>query len=157
MTFSSAKPSIRAISFFWLVITLGACSSEPLGPEAEVRAWIEEAEGFAEDKKLRALAGLIDADYSDARGNDRQTLVRQLRLYGFTEGAREVLIGVDSLEIVGESLADVALSVRFANVGGSGGRFNAGSYQVKLELRRSTDGDWTLFNARWARAGEALR
>lgn len=139
-----------------LALSLWACSEESLGPEAELRAWLQAGEEYAEQRDIGALADMIDDGYADSRGNDRQALLQQLRLYGFTDGWRELVLDVQSIELGGSDAADMQLMLHFADRGTDRG-FNAGRYNVKLELRRKSDGEWTLLRAQWARAGERLR
>lgn len=157
MTFFWRWQSVQPLLPVLVLGVLNACGVESPGPEAEVRVWLERAENFAESKELGKLGRLIDTNYSDTRGNDRDALIRQLRVYGLTQGARELVISVDTLDASVPEVATLAVNLRFAATGGKVGQFNAGHYQVKLELRRSSDGDWTLINARWAPAGQPLR
>ncbi len=157
MTFCFHSKSVSSLILIFAGFLALGCSSEIESPEAEVRRWLAEAEESAEAKRLGDLADQVHADYSDARGNDKVALLRQLRLYGFAKGSRELIISVDSLDVSVPDIANLLLAVRFAATGGAAGRFNAGHYQVKLELRRGSDGDWSLLNARWAPAGEPLR
>lgn len=155
MTFiGNCQSMLRTVPLLVLVLT--ACSEENLGPEAEIRAWIAAGEDYAEERDVGGLADMIDMQYRDSRGNDRQSLLRQLRLYGLADGWREVVISVESLQLGGNDAADVLLLLHFAD-SGAGRGFNAGRYDVKLELRRKSDGEWTLLRAQWARAGERLR
>lgn len=157
MTFSSFLQSVlRSLLPAALALCLWGCSAESLGPEAELRAWLEAGEEYAEQRDISALADMIDDGYADSRGNDRQALLQQLRLYGFTDGWRELILDVRSIELGGSDAADMALMLHFADKGSNRG-FNAGRYDVKLELRRKSDGEWTLLRAQWARAGERLR
>ncbi len=134
-----------------------ACGGPAAGPEDEIRAWLDEAEALAEDGALGKLVQFVDPAYTDARGNDRETLVRQLRLYGLGAGQRELVVDVDTIEIHGGSAAEVAVSLLYASLPGDRLQLDAGRYAVTLELVRSGQGAWTVISSRWGRAGEALR
>lgn len=157
MTFISGLKSILRYSLLAALMTgLCGCAEESLGPEAELAAWLQAGEKYAEQRDIGALADMIDESYTDSRGNDRQALLQQLRLYGLTDGWRELVLDVESLQLGGSDAADIELMLHFADTGSNRG-FNAGRYNVKLELRRESDGEWTLLRAQWARAGERLR
>lgn len=143
------------IAFFGLAIA--ACSRPSLGPEQEIRDLIDAAEHAAESNEMGVLAEIVDTAYQDARGDNRESLIQILRLYGIGAGVREIVTKIENIVINGVDAADVRLTVRFAAA--QRGRFalDAGQYDVNLELLRSDDGVWTVISARWERAGGTVR
>ncbi|MEO0996235.1 MAG: hypothetical protein AAFX58_01835 [Pseudomonadota bacterium] len=151
------REQARGLLLAMAAAAIVGCGGAAAGPEAEIRAWLDEAEAHAEDGALGKLAEFVDPAYTDARGNDQEMLVRQLRLYGLGGGQRELVVDVDAIEVHGDSAAEVAVSLLYASLPGDRLRLDAGRYAVTLELVRSGQGAWTVISSRWGRAGEALR
>lgn len=138
------------------VLALGACDQAVDTPEAQVRAFLAAGEERVEQADVGALSDMISSHYSDSRGNDKRMLVRQLRLWGMSQGRRELIVDIDELSVHADSAATVILGVRFIGTG-KGFRLDAGAYQVTLNIERSDEKVWTVVSSRWARAGEAPR
>ena len=138
------------------ILSLGACGGAASDPELELRAWVAAAEAAAEDKDRRGLLDMISASYADARGNDRGELGNLFRVYMLRQQSIAILTKVDSIELMGDSAADVALTVGMAGTNNRALGLNADAYRFELELEKE-DGDWLLIGARWGEVGDDLR
>ena len=139
-----------------LLLMLASCGGEQRGPEAELRAWVDEMHSAAEAKDRGAMLDRISASYADARGNSRDDISDTLRLYFLRANRVEFVPAIDSIDVIAGTAANVALTVGMA--GTDHGRFalRADAYRFELELVR-VDGDWQLIAARWAELGQTLR
>lgn len=139
-----------------LAVSLAGCSGEQVGPEAELRAWVDEVHKAAEAKDRGAILDRISPAYADARGNSRDDVSDMLRLYFLRANRVEFVPAIDSIDVMAGTAADVALTVGMA--GTDHGRFalRADAYRFELELEFA-DGDWQLISARWAELGQSPR
>lgn len=139
-----------------LALVLAGCGGDEVGPEAELRSWLDEMHSAAEAKDRGAILDRISPAYADARGNSRDDVSDRLRLYFLRANRVEFLPAIDSIDVVAETAADVVLTVGMA--GTDHGRFalRADAYRFELELER-VDDDWQLISARWAELGQSPR
>ena len=135
---------------------LAACGGSGDDPEAALRAWVADAEAFAEDKDRGGLLDMISEDYADGRGNDHEKIGNMLRLYFFRAGKVAFLTSIDDISILDETAAMVNLTVGMA--GTELGQFgiNADAYRFELELENNND-VWMLIGARWGEVGREMR
>ena len=135
---------------------LAGCGAGHAGPEAAVRAWVDDVHAAAEAKDRGAIVDRISPAYADARGNGRDDISNLLRLYFLRANRVEFVPSIDSIEIMADTAAEVALTVGMA--GTDHGRFalRADAYRFELELEY-VDGEWQLLAARWAELGRPLR
>lgn len=139
-----------------LAVVLASCGGEQPGPEAELRAWVDEVHAAAEAKDRGAILDHISTAYADARGNSRDDISDRLRLYFLRANRVEFVPAIDSIEVMAQTAAEIVLTVGMA--GTDHGRFalRADAYRFELELER-VDGDWLLIAARWAELGQTPR
>ncbi len=139
-----------------LAVMLASCGGEQVGPEAELRAWVDAMHNAAEAKDRGAIVQRISPAYADARGNSRDDISDLLRLYFLRANRVEFLPAIDSIDIMAETAADIVLTVGMA--GTDRGRFalRADAYRFELELEY-VDGGWLLLAARWAELGQSPR
>ncbi len=133
------------------------CSEGPIGPEAEIGELLATVESEFEAGSTESLPALISAGYSDARGNDRKSVISMLEHYARRGQGFDLNVELEALEIYGDDAANVALDVRFGRGPIAGLRLDGGHYRVTLDMERSKNAGWTVVSSRWARAGEALR
>lgn len=138
------------------LLVLGACGGSPDDPEAEIRAWVSDAEAAAEDRDRRALIAKVSMNYADARDNDREALGNMFRVYMLRQQSISILTKIDDIVLHGDSAADVALTVGMAGTNNNALGINADAYRFELELEKD-EGDWMLIGARWAELGDDLR
>lgn len=133
---------------FYLILT--ACGGSVLPREAALRAWVNEMESAAEEQNRAAILDKISERYVDARGNSRQDIGEQLRLYFFRQRNLSFVTRIESLKFSDKSAADmrVTLAVAGTNAGLAG--FNANGYRINLELEK-VDARWLLIGAQWGR------
>lgn len=132
-----------------LALCVAGCGTD--SPEAEIAALLGAAEEAAEARDAGFFADLIGESYRDARGNDRDGLVRAVRGYFLANQRIEVVSLVDEIVLEGK---DAARAVVHAGLAGQRtgaaalGGLDADLYRFELELVRS-DGDWRIIGAEW--------
>ena len=131
---------------------LAACGSPPTPPEEAVRAWVANGQQAAEEKDRRALAKMISPAYADARGNSRDEIENLFRLYFLRQNNISLLPRIESLRIIGDSAAEIELSVGIAGTNDGVLGFSADAYRFEMELARDGD-DWLLISGRWGEVG----
>ena len=131
---------------------LAACGSPPTPPEEAVRAWVADGQQAAEEKDRRALAKMISPAYADARGNSRDEIENLFRFYFLRQNNISLLTRIESLRIIGDSAAEIELSVGIAGTNDGVFGFDADAYRFEMELARDGD-DWLLISGRWGEVG----
>lgn len=139
-----------------LSVVLYACSGPSMGPEAEIASWLDRGVAAAEAKERRTLLDMISPAYADARGYNRARIGDLLRMYFLRMNSIELLTTVNEITIMGDSAAEVQLTVGMAGTKDSALGFSADAYQFSLELEKSA-GDWALISARWGQLGKELQ
>ncbi len=123
-------------------------------PETEIRALLAAAEKAAEERDAGFFGDAIGASYRDARGNDRDGLIRSIRGYFIANQRIEIVSRVDEVVLEG---ADAARAVVHAGmVGQRAGATLIDGVEVDLyrfELELVNDGgDWRIIGADYRRA-----
>lgn len=119
-----------------------ACSSAT-NDEQQVRALIASAEEAAEARDVSDVLDLVADDYSDRRGNTRDSLRLFLRAYFASHPELELVTSIDALEFPADGLARARVSVRGLQLD----RFDFGESAVlEVELRRAA-GEWRVVRA----------
>ena len=131
---------------------LASCGNPPTPPEEAVRAWVADGQQAAEEKDRRALVKMISPAYADARGNSRDEIENLFRLYFFRQNNIALLTRIESLRIIGDSAAEIELSVGIAGTNDGVLGFSADAYRFEMELVRDGD-DWLLISGRWGEVG----
>ena len=149
------RPCLSLVTVVALAM-LGACGGPSVGLEAELRDWVQRGVVAVEAKQRRELLGMISPAYADARGQDRDQIDNTLRAYFFRMHTIELLTAIEEIRIIGDSAAEISMTVGMA--GGHDGTFgfSADAYRFLLELEKHDD-DWALISARWGELGEDLR
>ncbi len=137
-------------------LLLAACGAGSEGPEAELRAWVDAMHAAAEDRDRREIVSHISAAYADARGNDRDRINDMLRAYFLRQSKVAVIPSIGEIRVIGESAAEMTLTVGMAGQNDSLLGVTADAYRFELELEKD-GGDWHLISARWAELGAPLR
>lgn len=135
---------------------LAACSGESSGPEEQVRAWVDAMHRAAEAKERGEIVDRISPAYVDARDNSRDDIENMLRVYFLRQNSISILPSIDSIEIIGDTVAEVALTVGMAGTNDSVLGISADAYAFELELELDGD-EWKLISARWGELGKQLR
>ena len=136
---------------------LGGCGGGPeAGPEKAVRAWVEAAEVAAEDKDRQGLLALIAENYADSRGNDHAQIGIMIRYYFLRQQSVAFITNINDIVILGDTAAQVSLTVGMAGTDGSALGVRADAYNFELELE-NTDDEWMLIGARWGKVGREMR
>ncbi len=147
-TANTARLPALGLVCYWLA----ACGNPPTPPEEAVRAWVANGQQAAEDKDRRALVKMISPAYADARGNSRDEIENLFRLYFLRQHSIALLIRIESLRIIGDSAAEIELSVGIAGTNDGVFGFSADAYRFEMELTRDGD-DWLLISGRWGEVG----
>ena len=149
--YNRCMKAIAPVAALGAVLAAGCAASDP---EGEIRALLAAAEQAAEARDTGFFADLVGAGYRDARGNDREQLVRLVRGYFIANQRVEIVSRVDDVALEG---ADAARAVVHAGMLGRRtgaellGGFDADLYRFELELVND-DGDWRIIGAEWSRA-----
>ena len=125
-------------------------------PEAELRAWVDAAEEHAEDKDRSGLLSMISENYADARGNDRKKVGDIMRVYFLRQDTVAMMSSIDDIAVMGDSAAQVNVTVAMAGTGGGAIGLNADAYKFALDLEKQ-DEEWMLTSARWGKVGRDMR
>lgn len=141
------------------VVALFAASgcSDNVTPEEEIRALVREAEIAAEERQVGDLGRLISNQYGDDRGNNKDELLRMLRLQMIRNQVIYLLVRTGEIKVVDETSASAVVQVAMA--GGpletfeDLGRLGAELYRFDLDLAKES-GKWRIIRARWGRAME---
>lgn len=135
---------------------LSACSEPSTGPEGEVRAWVERGVAAAEAKERSTLIDMISPAYADARGYNRTRVGDMLRVYFLRMNTIELMTSVDEVNVMGDSAAEVLITVGIAGKRDNLLGFSADAYQFLLELEKGGS-DWNLISARWGQLGKEMK
>ena len=139
-----------------MCVLLCACSSPSTGPEAEIRGWLDHGIAATEAKERGELLDMISPAYADSRGYNRSRIGDVLRVYFLRMNSIELITRVDEIKVMGDTAAEVLLTVGMAGTKDSLLGFSADAYQFSLELEKNA-GDWQLISAQWAELGKELQ
>lgn len=151
----SGRPACRIAAILPLLL-LAACAREAAGPEQQIRDWVRAMQDSAEAKDRSGLIDGISPSYVDARGNTRDDIDKRLRLYFFRADRIALLPHIDEINIIGETAAEVSVTVGMARTKDSLLGIGADAYRFELELEQS-DSEWKLISARWGELGQNLK
>lgn len=143
---------LTAISCLWMA----GCGGPDEGPEAAIRAWVDQGQAFAEAENRRGLVDMISPAYTDARGNDRDKISELFQIYFVRMHSVALITAIDELNVYGDDAGEVLLTVGMAGTNDGTFGFSADAYQFEMELERQ-GGEWLLTSARWGELGDDLR
>lgn len=135
-----------------LAILATGCAADD--PEAEIRALLAAAEAAAEARDAGFFGDVLGESYRDARGNDREEMLRNLRGYFIANQRIEVVSRVDEIVIEGENSARAV--VHAGMLGQRTGAalidgIDADLYRFELKLVNDGEG-WQVIGADFRRA-----
>jgi hypothetical protein len=137
------------------VIAAGVLQSACGGPRdahAELRALIDDAETAAEARQTGFFRNLISEDYVDRRGQRRDDVINLLRGYFLINATVEVVNRIETIELLGDDAATVALQT--AVIGRGQGRsvlaVDGELFRIELELVKEGS-EWRIIGAEWDR------
>lgn len=134
---------------------LVACGRPPTAPEESLRQWVDQGQRAVNDKDRGALLEMLSEAYADGRGNSRDDIGKLLQVYFFRMNNVAVLASVDELRIIGDTAAELVLTVGMAGTHDGTLGFSADAYTFEMELELD-DGVWRLLGARWGEMGQEL-
>ena len=73
---------------------LAGCGDTRTGPEAEIRAWIDEMQSAAEDERRRDIIAHVAEGYADGRDNNRDDINNTLRALFFRTDGITLLVDI---------------------------------------------------------------
>ncbi len=150
-----ARPRAGAVAGV-VAALVGACGGPATPAEEQIRDWVSRGVAAAEAKQRRALVDMISPAYADARGNKRDAIEGMLRYYFFRMNSVELVTSIDEISVIGDSAAEVLVTVGMAGTHGGALGFSAEAYRFSFELEQ-VGGDWQLISARWGEVGKELR
>ena len=124
-----------------------------MGPEDQIRAWLDRGHEAVEAKDRGELMDMISPVYADARGNSRDEIGNLFRFYFLRTDKVALLVSVDDITVNDETAAEVLLTVGMAGTTDSALGFNADAYRFALDLEHDGD-DWLLVSGRWGEIGD---
>src|SRR5262245_55149974 len=134
-----------------LAVLAAGCGAQD--PEAEIRALLAAAEEAAEARDVGFFGGVLADGYRDARGNDREEVVRRLRGYFIANQRIEILSRVDEIVVEGDGSARAVVYVGMAGRRADAGLIDgidADLYRFELLLVNARR-EWTVLGAEIAR------
>ena len=145
----------RNVATTLVCLGLLACGGPAEGPEAALRAWVQQGHELAEAKDRPGLVDMISPAYTDARGNNRDDINDLFRIYFLRTQSVALLTKIEELNVYGESAGEVVLSVGMAGTHDGTFGFSADAYRFEMEFELDGD-EWLLTSARWGELGEEL-
>jgi hypothetical protein len=134
---------------------LAACGDPPTPGEESLRQWVRQGQQAVDDEDRRALVDLISPAYMDGRGNHRDDIEKLLRFYFLRMKNVAVITKIEDLNVIGDTAAELVLSVAMAGTHDGTLGFSADAYRFEMELELDDD-EWLLLGARWGELGEDL-
>jgi hypothetical protein len=136
-----------------LALALASCAGEPEGPEARIRAVLQELERAAEEGELRPFRQHVSEHYEDPRGFDKEALLNFARLQVLRAERRHVIVRVRGVDLRDPRRAEVELVVGLAGsrltTPEDAARLRADVYKVDVDLEEEEDGVWRIVWAQW--------
>ena len=146
----------RRLRAWFSVVVVGmallACGGPVTGPEESLRQWVEQGQQAADEKDRSTIVDMISPAYVDGRGNSRDDIERILLAYFFRMNDIALITRIEELNIIGETAAELVLTVGMAATHDGTLGFSADAYRFEMELERDGD-DWLLLGARWGELG----
>ena len=118
-------------------------------PEEEIRALVDEAEAYAEERDAPALRELVADDYADASGRDAADVRNLLHGWLIAHPSVDLLTRIDSIELEGTELARVQVTVGVLGREARGeSDWQLAADVERLDIRLARDGgDWHVIAA----------
>ena len=146
---------LTRIALLLLLTSVVSCSVDEGDPEQQVRAWVSAMQEAAEEKDRKVIVANISPAYVDARGHSRDDIDHLLRLYFLRQNKVALLGRIDEVRIIGDTAAEVSVTVGMAATNNSTLGLSADAYRFELELEHDGD-DWKLISARWGQLGDQV-
>ena len=145
---------IPLLGILCITLLLNACSDSALSREDEIKQTIETGVKAAENRSSSDLAKLVDDNYLDQKGLNKNELSKLVRLYFFRHKNIYLFTKLDGIEFLAENEALVTLHVAMAGSVISDvtalSSLTAKIYKFELELVKQDE--WLLRQAKWQRA-----
>ena len=150
--FASERIAIASVA---CLAILAACGAPEGSDEEQLRQWVSRGQDAVEDKQRGDLVNMISPSYVDSRDHDRGDIDNLLRAYFFRQHSITLLTNIEEIRVVGDSAAEIDLTVGMAGSNDGVFGFSADAYRFQLELVHDGD-DWLLISTRWGELGEEL-
>jgi len=139
-----------------VLVLASACGGPATPAEEQLRDWVQRGVAAAENKHRQELVSMISPSYADSRGYERDSIEAMLRAYFLRMNSVELVTSIEEISVIGESAAEIMLTVGMAGTHGGVLGFSADAYRFAFELERGDD-DWQLISARWGELGKELK
>jgi hypothetical protein len=147
------QPALLLVALLLLL----SCSREVADPETEIRTLLDQAEKAVESRSVSQVGQFIAESYRDQKARHRRDILRLLAGYFLSHQTIHLLVQVDSVEIITEQQAQVALYVATAgqSLAEQPPLFSLRADLIRLELSlRRQETLWQLEAATWRRANK---
>lgn len=138
---------------FLFCCTLLSCSENTVTPEDEIRQYIEAGKIAAEKRSHNDLSDLIDENYRDHKGLNKNQITKMARAYFFTHKNIHLYTQIESIELQDKNRAFVILNAAMAGsrISNISSLTKIGARVYKFELQLIKDNEWLLQQATWKR------
>jgi hypothetical protein len=130
---------------------LQACSDDEISREDQIKQTIESGIKAAENRSTSDLAELIDENYLDQKGLNKERLIKLVRLYFFRHKNIYLFTKLDGIEFLADNEALVTMRVAMAGsvISDPGMLSSLRAKIYKFELELVKEDEWLLKRAKW--------
>ncbi len=147
---SGVKKYIVLIPLIFL-LSLQGCSEGSLSAEDEIKLFIERGITAAENRSTNELSELINSDYLDEKGMNKDQLIKLLRLYFFRNKNIFLFKKIKDITIYSNTEASVILYMAMAgkviNTDSLLSGFRGKIFRLEFDLEKQDQ--WLLKQAKW--------
>ena len=132
-----------------------SCSDESAPAEQQIRMLNDKAEAAVRARDVSDLKGMIADEYSDERGNNKQSMVRVAQLYLLRNRTIHLLSVEKSLQVLDDdnAVAEVFVAMAGEPISTAEQLFNLRADLVRFDVRYvRVGGDWKVSGLGWRKA-----
>lgn len=146
---------VKSLLLFTLLLFVSSCSEKTGSPEDEIRQFIATGIEAAESRNSSDLGDMIQDNYQDSRGYNKNQLIGLMRIYFLRNKSIYLFSKIKEIQITGRSSAKVKLFVAMAGQEISDitllSNYRASIYRFDLQLIKPAH-EWLLQQASWSPA-----
>jgi hypothetical protein len=143
---------MKSASLPTAVMAFALLGCEHRDSQSELALLVDAAQSAAQARDTGFFADHVAAAYRDARGQDREALLRLIRGYFLTHQRVHVVTRLESATLRGEDAAELVVLTGLLGTEGSSllSGVEGELYRLELELVEE-EGVWQVIGARWDR------